>query len=103
VGSGKSIIYIDNIYFYKGNPTAIQQIEKESVVVYNKNRQLHIQSGEELMNGQIDIFDVTGRKLMTKTITNRNERMDIGKSGILLVKISNAAKQSIITKKVVVN
>jgi hypothetical protein len=102
VGTGKSIIYIDNIYFYKGNPTSLQQIEKESVVVYNFYRQLVVKTSNELMNGQIDIFDISGRKMMTRTITNQTEMMEMSKLGMMLVRISDMNKQTIITKKVMV-
>jgi hypothetical protein len=103
VGSGKSIIYVDNIYFHKGNPTAISQIEKENVVVYNFNRQLVVKTSNELLNGQIEIFDISGRKLMTKIIKNRTEMIEMSKQGMMFVRISDMTKQTIITKKVMVH
>ncbi|MCU4174426.1 T9SS type A sorting domain-containing protein [Carboxylicivirga sp. N1Y90] len=63
VGSGKSIIYLDNIYFHKGTPTAIDDVKTESLKLY-PNPVLDILTIEGLEDGTlVEIYGASGSLL----------------------------------------
>jgi hypothetical protein len=78
VGSGKSIIYLDNIYFYKGPITAISDLKSETKISYFPNpvmNELNIKSETEIQN--IDVYTITGQKIKSVTLKTSSAVIDL--------------------------
>jgi len=78
VGSGKSIIYLDNIYFYKTPVTAISDNKSERAISYYPNpvfNDLNIKSETEIHN--VDIYTITGQKIKSVTLRNQSAAIDL--------------------------
>jgi len=78
VGSGKSIIYLDNIYFYKGFPTAAADMNAGSEIACYPNpvlNFLNIKSQTEIQ--RIDVHSITGQKIKSLTLNTLNAIVDL--------------------------
>jgi hypothetical protein len=78
VGSGKSIIYLDNIYFSKGPVTAIRDMKSYAAIRYYPNpvlNDLNIKSETEIRN--IDVYTITGQKIKSVTLKTSNTTIDL--------------------------
>lgn len=78
VGSGKSIIYLDNIYFYKGSPiTAIKETKSAATISYFPNpvlKKLNVKSESEIQS--IDVFTITGQRVKSEMLKTYNTAID---------------------------
>ena len=52
------------------------------------------------MHGTIEIIDLAGRKILSRTITNTNQSFDIPTKGIFIARILNAENVQVFAKKV---
>jgi len=92
VGSGKSIIYLDNIYFYKGSPiTAIKETKSVATISYFPNpvvNNLNVKSESEIQS--IDVFTITGQRVKSEALKAHNTSVDFTdlKQGTYLVAIT---------------
>ena len=78
VGSGKSIIYVDNIYFYKESTTNLADIKSRTDILLYPNpvsNVLRIESKIEIRN--IDIFTLTGQLITSSTPGSLNTTLDL--------------------------
>jgi hypothetical protein len=79
VGSGKSIIYLDNIYFYKGSPlTAISDKKSKPAISCYPNpvlSHLNIKSEAEINN--VDIYTITGQRIKSVTLKTHSTAIDL--------------------------
>jgi hypothetical protein len=79
VGSGKSIIYLDNIYFYKGSPlTAISDNKSGKAISYYPNpvlNDLNIKAETEIQS--IEVYTITGQKIKSVTPRTHNTTIDL--------------------------
>ena len=78
VGSGKSIIYLDNIYFYKTPVTAVSDNKSERAISYYPNpvfNDLNIKSETEIHN--VDIYTITGQKIKSVSLRNHSTAIDL--------------------------
>jgi len=78
VGSGKSIIYLDNIYFYKAPVTAISDNKSASAISYYPNPvvdNLNIKSETEIQN--IDVYTITGQKIKSLSLKTNSTVIDL--------------------------
>jgi hypothetical protein len=48
------------------------------------------------------VYEVTGRKVVAKTIGTSNETITISKTGIFIVRISDAINQPVLVRKIVI-
>jgi hypothetical protein len=77
VGSGKSIIYLDNIYFYKGSITAISDMKSETTISCYPNpvmNDLNIQSVTEIES--VDVYTITGQKIKSVALKTSSAVID---------------------------
>jgi hypothetical protein len=78
VGSGKSIIYLDNIYFYKTPLTAISDNKSARAISYYPNpvlNNLNIKSEIEIEN--IDVFTITGQRIKSLSLQTKSAVIDL--------------------------
>jgi hypothetical protein len=78
VGSGKSIIYVDNIYFYKESTTDVTSIKSGTDIRLYPNpvsNALHIKSEIEIRN--IDIYTLTGQLIISAKPGSLNTTLDL--------------------------
>lgn len=92
VGSGKSIIYLDNIYFYKGSPiTAIKETKSATTISYYPNpvlKNLYVKSEGEIQS--IDVFTITGQRVKSEMLKANNASIDFSdlKQGTYFVAVT---------------
>jgi hypothetical protein len=98
-GTG-SVFYFDDVVFvtttYTGN------ILTDHVRVYSGNGKIHVNNISDFINGNIEVYEVTGRKVVAKTIGTSNETITISKTGIFIVRISDAINQPVLVRKIVI-
>jgi len=79
VGSGKSIIYLDNIYFYKGLPlTAISDAKSKPAISYYPNpvlNNLNIKSETEIQS--VDVYTITGQIIKSVPLKTQSTVIDL--------------------------
>jgi len=78
VGSGKSIIYLDNIYFYKEPLTAISDLDSKKSISYYPNPvvdNLNIRSETEIQN--IDVYTITGQRIKALPLKINSTTIDL--------------------------
>jgi len=78
VGSGKSIIYLDNIYFFKGSITAMSDLKSETTISYYPNpvmNDLNIQSVTEIES--VDVYTITGQKIKSVVLETSSAIVDL--------------------------
>ncbi len=78
VGSGKSIIYLDNIYFYKEPITAISDLNSKTAISYYPNPvvdNLNIRSETEIQN--IDVYTITGQRIKSLPLKMNSTTIDL--------------------------
>jgi len=100
-GSENSTFLFDDID--QNNGTSIQFQEMENIEVFAYNGLLTINTGKDLLNGKIDIYDISGRKIISKTITSSNEQINIETDEMLIVLISDKTNMPVAVKKIIAN
>lgn len=98
-GSG-SVFYFDDVVFV--TTTFTGNILTDHVRIYSGNGKIHVNSISDFINGNIEVYEVTGRKVVVKTIRSSNETISISKTGIFIVRISDPMNQPVLVRKLVV-
>jgi hypothetical protein len=98
-GTG-SVFYFDDVVFV--TTTFTGNILTDLVRVYSGNGKIHVNNISDFINGNIEVYEVTGRKIVAKTIRNSNEAISINKTGIFIVRISDAVNQPVLVRKLVI-
>ena len=79
VGSGKSIIYLDNIYFYKGLPlTSISDTKSKPAINLYPNpvlNNLNIKSETEIV--KVDVYTITGQIIKSVSVKTHGAIIDL--------------------------
>jgi len=77
VGSGKTIIYLDNIYFYKGTITAVKEVKSETSISYYPNpvlNKLNVKSESEIQS--LDVYTITGQRIKSVVLKAHSTSID---------------------------
>jgi len=77
--------------------TSVENFEKPGVEIYAKYQELYINSPN---NGQLSIFDLNGRLVVSKHINSGTNSIQLNNTGVYLVKLTSNEGQ--VTKKVLV-
>jgi hypothetical protein len=93
--------YWDNVKFGAGSETTALSSNKEIINIYSNNGILFVNSGSDFINGKIEVFDITGRKALSKTIGSVREHIEYDNSGIYIVRIFNKNDNRIVTRRVI--
>ena len=99
-GTG-NVYYWDDVMFGEG-ASAISFEEINNIRIYSNNGILHLNGSDELINGRVEAFDLTGRQVVNSTITNINEQFILSSKGVLIVRITNASNEYVLTQKLIV-
>lgn len=106
-GSADWTFLVDDIQFASedggGEETALSLNEFNNVKVFSNNGMLHINGIEELVNGQVEVFSITGQKVFNSTIANSSELISLTTKGLVIVRVSDANNNVVMTKKLIVN
>lgn len=94
ITSNLGVVYIDNIYFYTESTAGIENNDLLGFSMFPNpaSNQLKILSQEAISN--VNVFDVSGRKIKSFTINNTNTILDISdlSKGVYLIKYKSAGK-----------
>jgi hypothetical protein len=99
-GAG-AIYYFDDVVLVI--PTQAKNIKADLVNIYAANGKIFVNSAKELINGNIEVYEITGRKVFNKKIDGNSEIITLNKTGIFIVRISDNGQNTIISKKIVNN
>jgi hypothetical protein len=99
-GTG-AIYYFDDVTL--GNETHVNIIEKYNINIYSNMGIIHVNSNDRLVQGTIDVYELSGKKIVSKTITDSNEELAISSKGIFVVRVSDENKFPVVTRKIVIN
>lgn len=80
---------------------SIGSFDLESIHVYAHEGMLYVNSDDQLINGSIEVFDISGRKLFNATITNSREQYILSTTGVYIIKITDSTSQKVLVEKVV--
>jgi hypothetical protein len=83
--------------------TGVEEDALSNLSIYAYNQQLVVNCERELLNGKIEVFDLSGRKVLNSRISETNTRINLEKSGIYVVRISDNSNQPVASKKVLVD
>lgn len=99
-GTG-AVYYFDDVTFV--NSTQVRTIERNDINIYSGNGIVYVNSNEELSQGTIDVYEISGKKILSKSITSNNMQLAVNSKGILLVRISDRNSIPVVTRKIVMN
>jgi hypothetical protein len=83
--------------------TGVEEDALSNLSIYTFNKQLVVNCENELLDGKIEVFDLTGRKILNSLISDTNTRINLEKSGIYIVRISDSSNLPVASKNVLVN
>jgi len=96
-GTG-AVYYFDDVIFVI--PTKVENIKSDLVNIYSANGKIFVNSAKELINGNIEVYEITGRKVFVKKINGNSEIITLKKTGIFIVRVSDNGQNTIISKKI---
>lgn len=96
-----AIYYFDDVVLVI--PTQAKNIKSDLANIYSANGKIFVNSAKELINGNIEIYEITGRKVFDKKINNSSETIILNKTGIFIVRVSDIGQNTLISKKIVNN
>jgi hypothetical protein len=99
-GTG-AIYYFDDVVLVI--PTQAKNIKSDLANIYAANGKIFVNSAKELINGNIEVYEITGRKVFDKRIDGNSEIITLNKTGIFIVRISDDSQNTIISKKIINN
>ena len=89
--------YWDDVRF--GTNTAVSDIDNADLSIYASNGSLVIENAASFVNGTITVFDLTGKQITSSKLSSNYSPININKSGIYIVRVSDANHQNSVTKK----
>ena len=99
VGSGAVYLW-DDVKFE--STTAISQIQKTNILIYSVNRQIVVNINEDQINGTIDVYDLSGKKIKSSFVNGNITQINLKSKGIFIVRVTNSAKHLVSVKKIIV-
>jgi len=101
-GTANSTFLFDDVMLGVPSTTSNTISEIENLKVYSYDGNIFVNCDEELIHGKIDLYDLTGRRVLSSLINTNNTMLNVNQKGIYIVRISNALNHAILTKKVLV-
>ncbi len=96
------VVYFDNISFTDGTISTIANAPIENISIFAAEGVLNVNCPEDLFNGKIEVFNLTGQIISSKNIFSANEQLSIEK-GFYIVKISDQNNKQVASQKVFAN
>ena len=96
-----AIYYFDDVVLVI--PTQARNIKSDLANIYAANGKIFVNSAKELINGNIEVYEITGRKVFDKRIDGNSEIITLNKTGIFIVRVSDNGQNTIISKKIINN
>jgi hypothetical protein len=96
-GSG-SVFYFDDVMM--AVTTSVDDLKPATINIFSTDRKINITGISELINGSVEVFEITGRKVFDQKITGEYEIIDLQKSGIFIVRISNKNSIPVLSRKI---
>jgi len=97
-GSANFTFLFDDIEL--ANATSAKLTELQNIRIFSRNSTLVVNGDDNILNGTVDVFDLTGRKIYQNTIQNTTEQIQLQTSGIVIVRVSDRDFTQVKTQKV---
>lgn len=82
------------------NTTSVPVTEMQNVRIFSSNNKLIVKGDESILNANIDVFDLTGRRVYQNTISSTSEQIPVNANGIVIVRITDRNFTQMKTQKV---
>jgi hypothetical protein len=82
--------------------TAIDNTLSAGIKLYAHAGILHVNSTEELLNGKIEIYNLTGQMVASAPLLTSNEQVQLNIKGLYIVRITRSGNQYVLTQKILI-
>ncbi len=82
--------------------TSVVNNSFENAKMYVSNDMLRIETDREFVNGTVEVYDMTGSRLMVKQLTGNVSNFAINAEGAIIVRLTDPSAQKTIARKLVV-
>lgn len=76
-------------FMLKFSETGIEQSDKEPVIVFSENQNIYVMSTEQSIGNSVEIYDINGRLLVSRSIQTTNPVFLAPAKGVLIIKVKN--------------
>jgi hypothetical protein len=98
-GSASWTFLLDDI-MQKTDNTSVKPGRSSAVSVYAAHGQLILKGLDDHIDGTVSVYDLTGREITSRRISESQATMEMGGKGIYIVRITDHTNRSVISKKV---
>jgi len=82
--------------------TSVVNSSFENVKMYVSNDMLRIETDQEFVNGTLEVYDMTGSRLMVKQLTGNVSNFAINAEGAIIVRLTDFSANQTIARKLIV-
>lgn len=101
VGSGEIYYWDDVIFGVATSDVSQSNLSPKNIHVYAHEGILYVNSDDLLLNGIIEVFDITGRKLFSSSISGSREQYTLDTQGVIIIKITDNESRQVYTEKLI--
>lgn len=94
------VYYWDEVMFVD-EALAEKAFKGDNINIYTNNNFLFVNNIQELADGRIEVYGITGRKIISNKIINKNHQLELNSDGIFIVFILDKNKNIITTRKII--
>lgn len=92
------VYYWDDVMFMESTP--VSTVNAESIKIYAANGMVLVNSTENSINGTIEIYELSGKKVWSSKISGSTEQVNMTSKGIYVVRILDVNQTSLKAQKV---
>ncbi len=81
--------------------TTVSIFDAENINLFSKNGMLHVIADENITNSSLNVFDITGRKILSTNIVSNHSEYKINTTGIIIVQINDSDGTPVLIDKVI--
>ncbi len=100
-GNGE-VYYWDDVEFGDSSVSSVIFAKNANVEIFTSRGILTVNCGDEYLKGIIDIYDLSGRKIMSRSISANHSEFSLDRIGLYIVRITDTTHRPAIAKKIMV-
>lgn len=101
-GNSTPTIYLDNLYFYRGDISSVSTLEEAPIRFYPNPVKQGSTIQLSTIAEQVDVFDLSGKRLLTEFRTSLISTANLNQSGVYIVRM-RLDDGSVVTEKLILN
>ncbi len=100
---GDQVFYWDNVMFGEGAEIIVEPtlglLDLQNVRIFANEGQLNIIGADQLINASVDVFNLSGQRIISTILTDAETRIAIPADGVLIVRIIDNSEKTITVRK----